>query len=139
MGPAVVMVAGRRHDAGRRRGRAGVRHSDGSAGRAVRVFRVVVTVAVQFSVTVYLCAVRRNDLYRVVTCVTALLIVIVHCGTYLHVFPERTGMSVRFVAARNPTVVRFVRRVHVRVFFPVRAVGEPPVASFVLAFERFLA
>jgi len=48
-------------------------------------------------------------------------------------------MSVRFITARYPTVVRLVRSVHVRVFFPVRTVGEPPVASFVLAFERFLA
>lgn len=53
--------------------------------------------------------------------------------------PEGTGMSVRLITARYPTVVGFVRSVHVRVFFPVRAVGEPPVTSFVLAFERFLA
>jgi len=48
-------------------------------------------------------------------------------------------MSVRLVAARYPTVVRLVRSVYVRVLFPVRTVGEPTVASFVLAFERFLA
>lgn len=51
------MVAGR-HDAGRRRG-ATVRHPDGSAGRAVGILRVVVAVAVQLTVTVYLLRKRR--------------------------------------------------------------------------------
>lgn len=58
---------------------------------------------------------------------------------YLHVLPQGTRVSVRFITARYPTVVGLVRSVHVRVFFPVRTVGEPPVTSFVLAFERLLA
>lgn len=66
-------------------------------------------------------------------------IIICKPNAYLHVLPEGTGMSVRLVAARYPTVVRLVRSVYVRVLFPVRTVGEPTVASFVLAFERFLA
>lgn len=50
LGP--VMASGG-HDT-RGRGGTGVRDSDGRAGRAVRVLRVVVAVAVQLAVTVYL-------------------------------------------------------------------------------------
>lgn len=55
-----------------------------------------------------------------------------------HVLPETRGVRVGFIATGHPTVVRFVRRVNVRVLLPIRRVGESPITAFVLTFERFL-
>lgn len=45
-------------------------------------------------------------------------------------------MRVAFVAAAEAAVVRFVSSMNVRMFLSVAAVGETPVASLELAFER---
>lgn len=47
-------------------------------------------------------------------------------------------MRIRLVAPAHLAVVRLVGRVHVRVFLPIRRVGEATVAAFVLAAERLL-
>lgn len=60
-------------------------------------------------------------------------------NAYLHMFAQRWWMCVGFVAAIHPTIVWFVGCVYVGVLLAVRWVGEPPVASFVLTFEWFLA
>lgn len=59
-------------------------------------------------------------------------------AVHLHVFPEGGRVCVGLVAAPHLAVVGLVGGVDVRVFFPVRGVGEPSVAAFVLAPERLL-
>lgn len=86
--------------------------------------------------------------YRVISCqplsvysllaINSIILNVVKVTPYLHMFPERAGVSVGLVAARHSTVVRFVGRVHMRVFLAVRAVGEPSVTSCILALERLL-
>lgn len=58
-------------------------------------------------------------------------------AVHFHVLAQRRRVRVGFVAASNLAVVRLVGRVDVRVFLPIRAVGEPPVASVEFTFERF--
>lgn len=60
-------------------------------------------------------------------------------STYLHVLAQRGGVCVGLITAINPTIVGFVRRVHMGVLLPVRGVGESPIAALVLALERLLA
>lgn len=47
-------------------------------------------------------------------------------------------MSVRFVAAGNAAIVRFVRRVHMRVFLPIGGIRKSSITAFEFTFERFL-
>lgn len=60
-------------------------------------------------------------------------------AVHLHVLAQRGGVRVGLVAAVHAAVVRLVGGVHVRVFLPIRRVGEPSVAAGVLAFERLFA
>lgn len=46
-------------------------------------------------------------------------------------------MGVALVTSADFTVVRFITRVDVRMFLPVRTVGEPSVTAFELTLERF--
>ena len=57
---------------------------------------------------------------------------------HLHVFPERAWVRVALVAASDLAVVRLVRSVDVRVFFPVAGVGEATIATVELALEGLL-
>lgn len=59
-------------------------------------------------------------------------------AVHLHVFAQRRRVRVRLVAAAHLAIVRLVRRVHVRVFLAVGAVGEPAIASIEFALERLL-
>lgn len=52
---------------------------------------------------------------------------------YLHVFPQRAGVGVRFVT--HFAQVGFVRSVDVHVLLPVAAVGKAPVTAFELTLE----
>lgn len=54
------MVVAGGHDTGRRGG-ATVRHPDGAAGRTIRVLRIVVAVAVEFTVAVNLTCKEIED------------------------------------------------------------------------------
>lgn len=58
--------------------------------------------------------------------------------SYLHVFPQRWWMRVRFIATWNSTVVRFVRSVYVWMFLPIWWISEATIASFMFTFERLL-
>lgn len=58
-------------------------------------------------------------------------------ASYLHVFPQRAGMSVGLVA--QFAQVRLVRCVHVHVLLPVAAVGETSVTALKLAQKRLLS
>lgn len=55
---------------------------------------------------------------------------------YLHVFPQRAGMRVGFVA--HLAQIGLIGGVDVHVLLPVTAVGEAPVAALKLTLERLL-
>lgn len=57
---------------------------------------------------------------------------------HLHVLPQGAGVRVGLVAASHFAVVGLVAGVHVRVLFPVAAVGEASVAAVELTFEGLL-
>lgn len=57
-------------------------------------------------------------------------------GPYLHVFPQRTGVSVRFVA--HLAQVGLIRSVNVHVLLSVTAVRESSVTAFKFTLERLL-
>lgn len=58
--------------------------------------------------------------------------------TYLHMFPQRWWMCVRFIATRDPTVVRFVRSVYVWMFLSIWWISKATIASLMFTFERLL-
>lgn len=58
-------------------------------------------------------------------------------AVHLHVLSERRRMGVRFITTCHPAIVRFVGRVNVRMFLPVRRIRKSTITAFVFALERF--
>lgn len=73
---------------------------------------------------------------KTVGIISQAIVLVGEAGTYLHVFPQRAGVSVRFVA--HLAQVGFIRSVNMHVLLSVTAVRESPVTTFKFTLERLL-
>ena len=58
---------------------------------------------------------------------------------HLHVFAQRTGVSVALITTLHLAVVRLIAGVNMRVLLPIGAVCKPAITAFIFALEWLLS